>query len=338
LIPARGFGHIDQLSLGRNPDPKVKQLSRQILEQILELSSAGIVVVDACDPDFPVVYANSAYERRSGYSADELLVGQRLPLLDHGILSQGDVDQLQAALDQGESYEATFVDSHKDGSNWVSQLRVEPLYGPRGALKLFVLTLVPLSEEKRSGANVELRIMQREIKRARQQLAKLDRREPVTGLLRYDYFLELAERDCRMGRRNGRDAAVILLDVVDLDVYRQTFGAKAANSCLRMIAGQVSGALRRSADLCARAGEHSLIALTLGQGIDEVRALAQLIAANVCGLGLHNPRGSHGRHIAVHIGVAGGKLNGKYTLEVAIAQAREDLLLRQPIRKGAIQA
>ena len=309
----------------------MKQLSRQILEQILSLSSEGIIVADARGPDFPVVYANPAYERCSGYSADELL-GRGLPLLSHNSLDRHDAAHLKAALDNGDSYEATVVDSHKDGTSWVSYLRVEPLYGPRGKARFVLLAQSPLSAEQRGSSGVEVGMLQREIQRARQELASMDRREHVTGVLRYDYFLELAERDFRMARRDERFVAVILLDVIDLDAYRRTFGAKAADSCLRMIAGQVNGALRRSGDLCARADEHSIIALTRGQGIDEIRTLALRLAANVCDLGLHNPHGRHGRYIAVQVGIAGSIPDGDYTPEVAVAQAREDMSSRQPIQ------
>ena len=88
-----------------------------------------------------------------------------------------------------------------------------------------------------------------------------------------------------------------------------------------MIAGQIQGALRRSGDLCARADEHSIVALTHGQRIDEIRALALRLASNVCDLSMHNPRGRHGRYITAQAGVAGRY--GDYTPEVAIAQARE---------------
>ncbi len=311
----------------------MKRLSRQILEQILAHSSDGIVIADARDPDFPVVYANSAYERRSGYGADELL-GGRLPLLSHGSLGRRDVAHLKEALDRGESYEGTLVDSHKDGTSWVSQVRVEPLYDPRGVVSFFLLSQNPRSGENGASSGVEVGMLQQEIQRARQELGRLDRREPVTGVLRYEYFLELAEKDFRMARRDERLVAVILLDVVDLDTYRQTFGAKAADSALRMIAGQIHGALRRSGDLCARADEHSIVALTHGKRIDEIRELAMRLADNVCDLGMHNPRGRHGRYISAQVGVAGGVPDGDYTPEVAIAQAREDLVSGQPQAAG----
>jgi len=50
----------------------IKSLSRHFLEQVVALSSEGILVVDAQDSSLPVVYANSAYEDLTGYSIAEL--------------------------------------------------------------------------------------------------------------------------------------------------------------------------------------------------------------------------------------------------------------------------
>ncbi len=44
----------------------IKSLSRHFLEQVVALSSEGILVVDAQDSSLPVVYANSAYEDPDG--------------------------------------------------------------------------------------------------------------------------------------------------------------------------------------------------------------------------------------------------------------------------------
>ena len=310
----------------------MNSLNRKILEQILAHSSEGIVVAAADDPDFPVVYANPAYERLSGSSADELR-GRCLPLLRGSSLDETEAERLKVALTRGEPYVKQFVDSREDGTSSVSQVRMEPLYGSCGAVKYIMLSQTSGSAERRGGSGVEVGVLQREIRRARKKLATMDRLEPVTGVFRYEYFLELAQRDFGMARRDKRLVAVVLLDVLDLDSYGETFGSRAVDSCLRMVAAQVSGALRRSGDLCARADGHSIIALTHGQEIDEVRALASRIAANVRGLGLHNPRGRHGRYVAVQVGVAGRIPDKDYTAETAIDAAREVLRSQQPTQK-----
>ena len=51
----------------------MKQLNRRTLEQILALSSEGIAVANAADPEFPVVYHNPAYAELTGYESEEIL-------------------------------------------------------------------------------------------------------------------------------------------------------------------------------------------------------------------------------------------------------------------------
>ena len=311
----------------------MKHLSRKILEQILAHSSEGIIVAAAKDPEFPVVYANPVYERLSGASADELR-GQCLPLLSGGNLDEKETEQLKSALTRGDSYVTHLAGRHEDGTDSVSQVRVEPLYGPRGQVEYILVSQTPVSAARGGSSGIEVGVLQREIGRVRQKLTSMDRLDSGTGVFRYEHFLELAKRDFMMARRDKRLVAVILFDVVDLDAYGQTFGSKAADSCLRMVAAQVSRALRRSGDLCARADGHTIIALTHGQGIDEVRALAARIAANVRGLGLHNPHGSYGRYVAVQAGVAGRIPDKDYTAETAIEAAYDDLKSLQPAQNA----
>jgi diguanylate cyclase (GGDEF)-like protein len=153
-------------------------------------------------------------------------------------------------------------------------------------------------------------------------------------VLRYEYFLELAQRDLRMARRDGRRIMIVMLEVNDLDIYRQTFGEKAADSCLRMVTAQVTSALRRSGDLCARAHETGIVALVHGQEIDQVQALARRIEENVRGLGLHNPRGRSGRYVTVQFGFAGAVPESAADLEHLIAEAREDLRSETPTQQA----
>jgi diguanylate cyclase (GGDEF)-like protein len=157
----------------------------------------------------------------------------------------------------------------------------------------------------------------------------MDRIDPATGVLRYKFFRELAERDFRIARREGRWVVVMFFEIIDLGVYSETYGEKAAESCVRMVAAQVNSLLRRASDLCAKADEGTIVAMAQALNVDEARERAEQIAANIRGLRLHNPRGRSGRYIDVDIGVAGGAPDGTITLDQAIDLAREDLESRR---------
>jgi len=50
----------------------IRSLNRHTLEQIVSASSAGVLVADASHPELPIVYANAAYEKLTGYTLGDL--------------------------------------------------------------------------------------------------------------------------------------------------------------------------------------------------------------------------------------------------------------------------
>jgi diguanylate cyclase (GGDEF)-like protein len=135
--------------------------------------------------------------------------------------------------------------------------------------------------------------------RVRAKPAAMERVDSATGLLKLGYFHETLRRDLAVARRDQRFVTLLVFEIVEFDVYRQTFGSKAADSCQRMIGAQIMRTLRRAGDLCARYDECTLVAAVIGQDSDEIQHLADKIAENVRKLGLHNPRAQLGRYVTV---------------------------------------
>lgn len=306
-----------------NESTRPTALSRDMLEQMVSRSSEGILVADARADGLPVVYANPAYEILTGYSAEEL-TGNRWPLLLAGP-GETEVAKLRHAIGRSERCEIIVPDLRKDGTTWFARVSVEPLYSAQGDVQYILCRQKPATSVRDSGATVEVGLLQRELGRARQQIANLDRQDHATGLLRFEYFRELLQRDLRIAHREQRPLAVLVFEVVDLDVYRQTFGSKAAESCLRMIAAQLSGTLRRAGDLSTRCGDDTLTAVVNGQDFGQASELAQRIAANVRGLGLHNPRARSGRYVTVNVGVSSCTPGPDDAADSLIERARADL-------------
>jgi PAS domain S-box-containing protein/diguanylate cyclase (GGDEF)-like protein len=277
----------------------VKSLSRHTLEQMVTLSSEGILLADAQDPNLPIVYANPAYEGLSGYSADEL-TGNGWQLVKRDSEGQPELERLKAALGRAEACEVTVPDLRKDGTTWSSRVSVTPIHNGRGELKYFLCIQKPATGAAAlQSSDVEVSLLQRELGRARQKIANLDRVDAATGLMRFDYFEEVVRRDLAIARRERRIVTLVVFEIVEFDVYRQTFGSKAADSCQRMIGAQVMRALRRAGDLCARYDECTLVASVIGQDAGEIQQVADKIAENVRKLGLHNPRAQLGRYVTV---------------------------------------
>ena len=283
----------------------IHSLSRHFLEQVVALSSEGILVLDAEGPSLPVVYANAAYEALTGCAVSEL-ADRPWSLLARDAESEPELQRLKGAMGRGEACRIRVPDLRKDGSSWTVDLAVSPLTNQRGDIRYFLCVhrASEASDTRASAvaqpeASGEITLLQRELGRARQKIQSLDRVDPATGLLRFGHFRETLQRDLGIARRDGRFITLLVFEIIELDVYRQTFGAKAADSCQRMIGAQITRILRRAGDLCARYDEQTLVAAVVGQTPADVAHLVDQIADNVRQLGLHNPRGQRGRFLTV---------------------------------------
>jgi len=291
----------------------IRALNRHTLEQIVSANPAGVLVADASRPELPIVYANAAYERLTGYALAEL-AAQPWPALARAAAGDEAFASLKAAIGRGEACRAAISDVRKDGTSFTCVVSITPLQGPRGDLRYFFLSheliaadLVQSGEEPAPAADGsgELVLLQRELGHARQKIATLDRVDQSTGLVRFPYFQETLRRDLAMARRDRRFVTLLVFEIVEFAAYRQTFGDKAADSCARMIGAQIMRALRRAGDLCARYDEATLVAAAVGQHASEVQPLVERIADNVAQLRLHNPRAKASRYIETRVLVIG---------------------------------
>lgn len=321
----------------------IKSLNRHALEQIVALSSDGILIVDARSASLPVVYANPAYEAMTGYSAGEV-VGQSWSLARWDAERQPELQRLKDAISRGESYRAAVSDARKNGTTWNIDLNVEPLRNARGDLRYFLcmhkaaVRAEVVQEDEvfgRDAADSLSDIGARELGKTRPKMASLDRIDPVTGLLRFAFFEEVLRRDLAMARRDQRFITLLLFSIVELDVYRQTFGAKAAEYCQRMIGTQVQRTLRRAGDLSARYDDSTLVAAVVGQAPEEARNLATRIADAVRDLALHNPRAKLGRHITVETAIVGCPPGTEEDPETLITRALASMRAGQPLLRAA---
>jgi len=275
----------------------VKSLSRHILQQMISASSRGALLLDALDPDLKIVYVNPAFEQLSDYTAAQLEGTSWNSILVPGD-GNPELAQVREAIGRAEPVHADISYYRIDGSIWTTELSVQPIYGVRGDTRFFFCQHKPADIERQT-ASVEVDLLRRALGQARQKIVTLNRTDPVTGLLRYDHFLLLLKRDLAVARREERPLSVLVFKVVELDIYRQTFGSNAADSGLRMIGAQIAGVFRRAGDICARCDETTFAVAVPGQDAPQVALLAKRVCEKVRNLGLHNPRAQAGRYLCV---------------------------------------
>lgn len=90
-----------------------------------------------------------------------------------------------------------------------------------------------------------------QVERSRQQLARLDTLDTLTGVANRNHFLAQAEREWARARRYGDGAALLLVEVDRFQRLRETRGAGAGDAVLQALVRHIEPSLR-GADALAR--------------------------------------------------------------------------------------
>lgn len=103
----------------------------------LESISDGALIVDASDPDLPIVYSNPAFQTLTGYTARET-VGQNCGILRGAGTDSGTVERIYATLRTGNMFDGQILNYRKDGTSFWNLLRISPLRDVAGRITHFV--------------------------------------------------------------------------------------------------------------------------------------------------------------------------------------------------------
>lgn len=270
-----------------------------LFRRLVESSPEGVVLVDALDPEQPLIYANPGFEALTGYAAAELQ-GRNLRLLQGEDRDQDGRQRLREALARGESCRVLLRNYRKDGRVFWNEMTVLPLLDAAGRVSHFAGHHRDAGERLR----IDPKLARDSLSGAHQPTAVAIRDDRLTGLFTLPYLEELLKRDWAVAQRENRSIAVFAVDIDALDLYNATFGRAAGDSTIRRIAHVVSGCLRRSSDVTARIDGGSLIAFAPGLNLEQALRIGQLMAERVRDLRIHHPRSAVLRYVSVSVGVS----------------------------------
>jgi PAS domain S-box-containing protein len=103
----------------------------QVLSRILDSCVNGVTLADPDLDDMPIVYANKAFEKMTGYSQEEIL-GHNCRFLQGEDREQEARYQLRQAIDNSEPAEVTIRNYRKDGQLFYNHLMISPLFDSNG--------------------------------------------------------------------------------------------------------------------------------------------------------------------------------------------------------------
>ncbi len=125
-----------------------------VLTQILDTCVNGVTLSDPDMPDNPIVYANSVFERMTGYSREEIL-GHNCRFLQGQDRDQPALEEIRAAVREHRAVEVTLRNYRKDGTLFHNRLSIQPLRDASGHLIYYLGVQYDVSELVNARAEVD---------------------------------------------------------------------------------------------------------------------------------------------------------------------------------------
>ena len=119
----------------------------QLRDRAVQAVPLGIVITDAQQSGNPIIYANSGFERLTGYSSQEVL-NRNLEFLIGRKTDVNSVNQFKNAIADGKECCLELIYHHKDGTPfWISQ-SISPVFDSTGRLIQYVAILSDVTQRR----------------------------------------------------------------------------------------------------------------------------------------------------------------------------------------------
>ncbi|WP_409278718.1 PAS domain-containing protein [Pseudomonas defluvii] len=112
-------------------------INAKLLQRMIDASTDGIVVAEQEGDDTILIYVNAAFERITGYTANDVLYR------DCRFLQQNERDQpararIRQAIKEGRPCREILHNYRKDGTAFWNELSITPVYNEADQLKYFI--------------------------------------------------------------------------------------------------------------------------------------------------------------------------------------------------------
>ncbi len=301
----------------------------ELFQQAVAASQDGLVIADARLPDMPLIYVNPAFERLTGYRANEV-VGHNCRFLQADDTNQEGLDAIRVALREGSSCVATLRNYRKDGSMFWNELSLGPIRDRAGQITHIVGTLSDVTA--RVQAEHQLLQKQQRLERTKRMLEGLALKDGLTGLYNRRYFSEQLLREWNRARRDEVPLSLFMIDIDHFKRFNDTYGHLAGDRCIRTVGEAVQRWFARGSDLVARYGGEEFVVLTTGVERRQARERAEALRQMIRQVEVEGTGRAHSPSVTVSVGLASAIPEDGIRPEDLLAAA--DRALYQAKRQG----
>jgi diguanylate cyclase (GGDEF)-like protein/PAS domain S-box-containing protein len=227
----------------------------QLRQRAIEASANAIIITNASPPLYPIEYVNPAFERITGYSANDV-IGRSCSLLWNDDADQVDMPEILASAREKREGHGVLRNYAKDGRLFWSDVYIAPVRDESGEVNHFVVALYDITATRRYQAELEFQA----------------NRDTLTGLANRNLLRDRLTQASAYAERYGHPVWVLFLNLDRFKFVNDTLGHHAGDQLLKDVALRLRNAVRET-DTIARLSADEFV-LALSERADEKLAPA----------------------------------------------------------------
>jgi diguanylate cyclase (GGDEF)-like protein/PAS domain S-box-containing protein len=233
-------------------------------DRALAAATSGVVISDALIEGMPIIYANPAFQRLTGYDAAEI-TGRSCSFVQGEATDPATRAEMGAALREGRECRVTVLNYRKDGTTYWCEVDLAPVFDRRGRVVQYVGVQNNVTDRVEA---------ERELREERDRAHHLASHDSLTGLLNRPAFHKRAD-ELVSDLTDGESAAVLFLDLDRFKRVNDLYGHDIGDEVLCAAADQIGRVLGADVLLARHAGDEFLALFTSPSGaVAERRAAA----------------------------------------------------------------
>ena len=220
-----------------------REESLRLMRRAIESAVNGVLICDAREAGCPIVFVNDAFERITGYPADEAL-GRDVGFLTPRGDEDGGFAELRLALAERREAHAVLPSTRRNGEVFWNDMFLAPVRDDGDEVTHFVGIISDVTANKRY----------------EDELAHQATHDALTGLPNRNLLDDRLAQAIAFARRHHRNVAVLFIDLDHFKVVNDGIGHDVGDALLQEVARRMADGLR-DGDTVARLGGDEFVAV-----------------------------------------------------------------------------
>jgi len=216
----------------------------RLRERALHAASNGIVIARCDGPDNPIEYVNPAFERISGYGAEESL-GRDPRFMAAPGMDAGERTELREAIAARRPVNVVLRNLRKNGELFWNDLNITPVHDEHGAVTHFIGVINDVTAAMQRTAHLEHEV----------------NHDPLTGLANRNLLWDRLDQAVHVAQRQKSLVATVLIDLNNFKTINDTLGHEAGDVVLKVVARRLQASVRDSDTVARMSGDEFVLVL-----------------------------------------------------------------------------